>query len=522
MPTRVLAIGLDAAEATLIERWAASGDLPTFRRLIDTGAVCRMDNPLETLPGAIWPELNSGASCGRRPLYYHPAQLHSGETRPRPVSPDDLDPGDDYWARASAAGRRVAAIDLPQTVPAPDLNGVQLFEWGLHDRNFAISSQPPALLDEILDRYGDHPIPGCDVHGETAAGYRRLRDGLLTGVGRKTELLLDLLGREHWDLFTCAFGETHCVGHQFWHFLAAAAAGEQVPEDFADAIATVYGRIDEGIGRLLAAAGPDAVALIYTSHGMGPYIGGYQLLPEVLIRLGMGAIDPARPVIAHRVRRWHALAARLPAAWRPVIRRLGRTPALRRIKTVAGIELDPLSSPKVRAVALKNNRCGAIRLNLRGREPFGGVEPGAEAAALIDELRRELAALRDPGTGHPIVDHTVTADEAFGPDHHVDVPDLMVVFRTDLGRIEACQSERVGTVRTPLYHPNIPRTGDHTVESRLWAVGPRIPAGRRLPDANVLDLAPTILRLLDVPLGERLDGRPIAAVAPAPLTVSTV
>ena len=39
-----------------------------------------------------------------------------------------------------------------------------------------------------------------------------------------------------------------------------------------------------------------------------------------------------------------------------------------------------------------NNRCAAIRLNVRGREPYGCVEPGAEADALVEELRGELLA----------------------------------------------------------------------------------------------------------------------------------
>jgi hypothetical protein len=87
----------------------------------------------------------------------------------------------------------------------------------------------------------------------------------------------------------------------------------------------------------------------------------------------------------------------------------------------------------------------------------------------------------------------------------------MVVFRTDLGGLEACYSPRVGLVEVPIFHPNIPRSGDHTPESRLWTLGRGIPAGRRLPAANVLDIAPTVLSLLDMPVPLRLDGSPLAA-----------
>jgi predicted AlkP superfamily phosphohydrolase/phosphomutase len=159
---------------------------------------------------------------------------------------------------------------------------------------------------------------------------------------------------------------------------------------------------------------------------------------------------------------------------------------------------------------LINNRCGAIRLNLKGREPFGGVEPGSEAEWLVDLIRQELRALKDPRTNQPIVEEIVTATEMFGSDHHEDVPDIMVVFRTDLGALEQCASESVGLVRVAINYPGYPRTGDHTTESRLWILGPRVRPGVSSSQGDVLDIAPTVLSLLDVPLPEWLEGRPLS------------
>ncbi len=513
MTAGVLLIGLDAAEATLIELWAASGELPTFARLAREGAVCRMGNSLETLPGAIWPEIASGRSCGKAPLYYHPRQLHTGEAMPRPVGAEEVDPERYYWSIASRAGRRVAVIDLPQTVRCPSLNGVQLFEWGLHDRNFAIASDPPELLRRIRLGYGDHPVTACDTHGECTAGYERLLGGLLDGARRKTRLMLDIIGEQHWDLFTAAYGETHCVGHQFWHFGDQTDRGfdRAAPRHLRAAIRDVYGEIDSGIGRLIDAAGPGAYVMVFTSHGMGRYRGGPQLLPDVLRCLGMSSdAGNARGVSPTR---WlQRRVGYLPQRWQPLLHRLADKSLVRRLQSGAGCLLSPLQSRRTRAVALRNNRCGAIRINLKGREPFGRVEAGAEADALIETLRRELGALRQPGSGEPIVDRVVTATEAFGPGHHPDVPDLMVLFRTDLGYLEDCESPAVGQVHVPVYHPHLPRTGDHTAESRLWIVGPGVPAGKRLPDANVLDIAPTVLRLLGVDSPPQLDGRPLSGI----------
>ena len=104
----------------------------------------------------------------------------------------------------------------------------------------------------------------------------------------------------------------------------------------------------------------------------------------------------------------------------------------------------------------------------------------------------------------------LTAEEAFGPDHHPDVPDLLVVFRTDLGQIESCQSDRVGLVHRPLYLHEKPRTGDHTPQSRLWIAGPGVPSVTG--QARAVDLAPTVLRLLNVAPAADLDGQAIEAL----------
>jgi predicted AlkP superfamily phosphohydrolase/phosphomutase len=505
VPARLLVVGLDAAEATLIERWTAEGDLPLFARLEREGAKATLGNCLETIPGGVWNEIFTGRSIGRIGQFFQPRQLHTGEAVPRRIAESEVNPELYWWTTAAEAGLRVAAVDQPETVVRRGLPALLLHEWGVHSRNFGTMSEPPELLAEIRARHGDHPVADCDRHDRTEESYRALNDRLVDGNRRKTELLLDLLAREEWDLFACTYGETHCAGHQFWHFLDPTQPGHDpdAPAELRDAIRTVYRQTAEGVEQLVEAAGPGATVLLFASHGIGPFIGGYQLLPDVLVRLGLGSGGGATA----------SVRTRLPRPVRAVVRRVVPGGARRRLQAAAGSLPEPLENPATKAIQVHNNRCGGIRLNLRGREPFGSVEPGAEADALVAELRRELLALEDPSTGEPIAVRVDTADELFGPDHHPDLPDVIVVFRTDLGPIEACRSERIGVVRRPAWNPRTPRSGDHTVESRLWAVGPGIEPGSRIEGGNVLDLAPTVLALLGVEAPADLDGRPLLSPA---------
>jgi predicted AlkP superfamily phosphohydrolase/phosphomutase len=343
MSAGLLVIGLDAAEGTLIDRLIADGDMPILGRLSETADRYRLANSVNRLPGAIWPELSSGRSCGREGRYAHLRQLHTGEARPRPIEEDEVDPRA-YWTVAGEAGRRVAVADVPMSVRTPGLNGLQLLEWGIHDRKWGPRSEPPELIDDLRARHDDYPVWTCEMHGGTVAGYTQLRDALEKGAEQKTKLLLDLLEREPWDLFTCAFTETHCVGHQFWRFLSPESAFERDAPALADAVRSVYRAVDAALGSLIDAAGEDARVIVFASHGMGPYTGGPQLLPEVLIRLGFGSGGGT----AAQVR------SRLPRNVRATLRKLTPAMARRRLQAAAGSLPVPLESPLTRAVALDN------------------------------------------------------------------------------------------------------------------------------------------------------------------------
>lgn len=500
MPAKVLVIGLDSAESTLLERWVAEGKLPAMAALHGQGYAYRLDNSWDTLPTTVWPELTSGRRPCNGAVFFPPRQLRTGEAAPRRVLPEEVDPTG-FWTIASDAGKRVAAIDLPWTVAPANLNGIFVAEWATHDRWFGTASYPGALVDEIRERYGDYPVHLCDDdYGASLAERGRLAADLVDAVEHQTRLLLDLLGQEAWELFACAFGQFQCSGHNLWSFMETK---QQVPDSLRNAIFEVFSKVDEGIAALRTAAGPDAISVVFASHGMGPPVGGPQLLPEVLVRLGAGSGAGS----AAKIR------SRLPVGVRSAVRKLVPSQLRRRLQEAAGSLPVPLESSATRAIALPADINGYIRLNVKGREPCGSLEPGAEAEAELSDIRRALLELEDPASGERVVRQVVTAEEAFGPDRHPDLPDLMVSFRQDLGTLEACVSERVGLVKESARVVN--RTGDHTSEARLWLAGNGLRPAVKTGNASSLDVAPTILSLLDVPIPPELDGRSLVQPARA-------
>jgi predicted AlkP superfamily phosphohydrolase/phosphomutase len=510
MPTKVLILAFDALEATLLDRWVAEGAMPTFAELDNRGTTYSLESSVSYLPDTLWTELTTGKSSAAAGLYWHPEQVHAGEAQLRANTPADVDLTP-LWRHASEAGRRVAVIDAVYAPPAPGLNGVLLRDWGTHSPGFGLGSDPPGYVDDVVARYGDYPLPhgwleserrgwGCDIHDGSRSALDYLPQKLADAVDVKTRVVLGELEREDWDLFVAGFHEGHCAGHQLWHFMDESSPWHEAdaPAALKTGLRDTYVRLDRSLGTILDRVGPDTAVFVVLTRGMTAHVGGWQLLPEVLVRLGYTSAGS----VAASVR------SRLPAPVRRTVKALIRGPLRARLKSATGTPARPLENPRMRAMSVRCGGNGAIRLNVRGRDPFGSIEAGDEYDAVCEDLMRELEALRDTHSGDPVVREVVRSDVLFGDRYHPNLPDLIVKFRKH-GVMTSVTSPRIGTVSEPARDRRFPRSGEHTSHVRLWRIEPGIEQDQTVSGGHALDVAPTVLELLSVPLPKDLDGKPL-------------
>lgn len=511
---RLVMIGLDAADTRLVQRWAAEGHLPTLAGLLESGLAAPVVTPEGVLEGGIWPTLLTSSLpathgmvsfASMRPGTY---EIENGMFADRlPVAP--------FWHHASRAGRRVAVVDVPFARPLPGLNGVQVTNWGVHDSwCWRRSSWPDGLIDDLVGRFGTHPIIHCDAENRSLADYEALRDGLIAGVRTKTALLRHVLALEDWAFFFGVFSESHCAGHQLWHFMDATHP-KHVPEAPAalhSGIRDVYRAIDTGLGEVLRDLPADMRVLVILSHGMGAYYAGSHLLDEILDRLGFGA-PPEAPGFPSRDS--YAISGIGGVLWN--LRRLVPRPLRQALKAGLRRPLDSLWQlthpvptlwkPGARAFAIpSNNMTGAIRINLKGREPFGAVAPGEEYERVCQELIDALLELENPATGALAVQWVRRACDLYkGP--RVDALADLFVEWSHVAPITALRSPRIGTVTGTM---TAPRTGDHVQEGLLLGKGPGLSPGA-IEGLRTQDVAPTVLDLLGVPVPTTFEGSSVLA-----------
>jgi predicted AlkP superfamily phosphohydrolase/phosphomutase len=514
---RTLFVGLDSCDPELARGFAAEGDMPNLARLLTTGARARFANEPGYFVGSVWPTLMTGAGVDRHHWF-------TG-TRFRPEHYDYVAhplTEKTVWERCHEAGLKVAVFDAPHVKAIEGLNGVQVCEWGCHDRQYGTHSWPPSLVAELEARHGTHPIgtmsphddprhSPCDyVHrqGETRSDEETvaLFSDLLEGIVRKTAASLDLLDRGGWDLFYCVFGESHCAGHQLWHLHDVMHEqhnrGLLARMGIDDPLREVYRQLDVALGEHLKRLDDESTALVTLSHGIRAHYDSTHLLPAILSRLDdayadspsenlgplTAAVDRALDLIPKPAR---ATAIRLAG---PLIR--ARFKRLR----ARPLEADKPLSARTFIPIDNNSVWGAVRLNQVGREAAGQVAAGDRDDAL-SWLEHRLRELVNVETGGPVVLDAVRSDSLYR--HQPDDPlaDLLLEWNSR-HPVRKVWSPAVGLLEDPYLGV---RTGDHSMRGLLLGTGPGF--GRGETTAGPVDVVPTIVASLGLAAPD-LEGSP--------------
>jgi predicted AlkP superfamily phosphohydrolase/phosphomutase len=245
---------------------------------------------------------------------------------------------------------------------------------------------------------------------------------------------------------------------------------------YGDAIEKVYRRADDLVGKIRAKLPADAVLLVMSDHGFHSFRRAVNLntwLTEqgYMVFEGQGAAGkPDRAALIGRGRFWE------------------------------GVDWS-----RTRAYALG---LGPIYFNLRGREARGIVSEGAEYRALQDEMAARLQRLTDPRTGRPVMRAVYRRDDVYRGPYLRNAPDLQAGF--DEGYRVGWQDTMGGIAREVVEDNTRKWSGDHCATAAEISGGVLF-VNRKVAVASpaIVDIAPTVLRLLGVTLPPDLDGQPL-------------
>ena len=331
-----------------------------------------------------------------------------------------------------------------------------------------------------------------------------LEEGLLRSVEYKRSTAQWLLEREQWNLAVVGFCEPHPAGHYLWPTDVDAVGSAD--EAQMTSLLRFYVALDRALGALLDGLQGDTALLCVSGDGVCFNRCAWYLLPAVLERLGYtcsftgnedggGAprslVGRAKSLVSTETRR--RIATLLPWWLRD---KLGTR------EQAANIDWS-----KTRAFTLPTDLEGCIRINLKGREPQGIVEPGREYSELCEEIRARLLELTNPAKGTPAVRRVWVRNEVFPGERQEQLPDLIVTWNNQ-APFKSLASPRFASIEGDNADP---RPGTHSPDGFLLAAGAGLPQGLH-GRGRLVDVAPTVMKLLGLTPPANTDGVPLSAL----------
>jgi predicted AlkP superfamily phosphohydrolase/phosphomutase len=150
---------------------------------------------------------------------------------------------------------------------------------------------------------------------------------------------------------------------------------------------------------------------------------------------------------------------------------------------------------------------GGIYLNFKGREGQGILEEGSEADRVCRAIQSGLAEFPDEQTQRPAIRSVSRKEELYSGPYAQTAPDLLVNFHRGF---RVSWQTAVGGFANSLLADNMRRwSGDHIVDPESVPGILLINRAIARNYAQIIDLAPTILKYLGVSLPEAMEGKPL-------------
>lgn len=503
---RVWVIGLDGATFDLIQPWVKAGYLPVLERLLREGAWGEVRSTIPPITGPAWTSFMSGTNPGQHGVFDW-VYRKSGSYEFHPVTAaNSRQPS--LWKILSQAGKRVLAINVPMTFPPEEVNGVIVS--GLPATT--LTTYPAQLARQIRADFPDYVVYPDPGQAYSDQGIQSFLSTLEKSIQGQAGLWRSLTQQEKWDFAMLVYNATDVVQHAMWKFMSPSHPQHDArkAEKYRDAILDTYRKLDAILGETIQAMDEDTVLWLMSDHGFGPITHFIHVNTWLIQQEYMALQEDA-------LTRLKALAFRLGFAPMPVydlLIRLGFGRFKREVVRGRGqgmlkalfLSFNNVDWEKTKAYSLGN--IGQIRINLRGREPHGCVEGGAEYERVVSEIIGGLQELRDPHTGELVIESIYRNPEVYHGKAAGEGADILFLPRRleyfGFGEYEFADNRVIAPLKRGI-------SGTHRMHGIGIAWGSPIHSAR-LQQARLEDFAPTILHLMGLPVPAHMDGRPLLEI----------
>ena len=478
---KVLIIGIDGMEPILIEKWIE--ELPNLSTIIRNGAYGRLKSSIPPVSSPAWNWFAAGCQGGKTNIFdfIQPSRNYKAIPTVQSMSKKRA-----FWHLMSNE-ISIGICNLPLTYPIEPINKgfvVPGFPTPL-DSKKDIFTYPAELSEEIRKiSENKYIIDIGDVVGHTLIGDRQYYEKIIKIMRLRTNVFIYLLKKYKPDLAIMVYTSIDRASHRFFD--------KQELKD-------IYIEQDRELGNLLLDVSDRYPNIFLLSdHGFREvegvfYINEWLKSERFLVKKKFHSAFGNS---------YSTLIRLVPDTFKQIaINFLPRKIKLKIPRTYSLSLEEIVDWKKTKAFGFGTSVCVEIYINDE-RFDHGNIRE-SEKEQIINEIILKITKLKHPLTGKCIIDKIYRQTELYDGQFTKNGPDITISLRKKI-IVDTNFNNKKG-----FFEMKAPRkrAGDHSQYGFFGATGSAVKKGLKISEGSILDIAPTILHILNVPIPNDMEGR---------------
>lgn len=516
-------ISLDGSTFDILRPFMQQGCMPNLKSLMERSLSAELESVIPAVTAPAWTSFMTGKNPSNHGVFgftqFDPQDYRVKLTNSRDIRSKTI------WQILSDKGKRCIVVNLPYTTPPYAINGIMVAGWDSPPTNF---TYPPELAEKILQQFPDYRSNlnmwiFDYMPGKSDGNFDRLIDTLIHGTQEGSLLAQRFLEEEEWDVFMVHFQQTDWIQHKLWGMIEESARDATSTDAKVQRVRECYRQFDEQVGVLLRKVQRHSpFTIVLSDHGFGDYKG--DLYPNYYLNKwgyyhesATAEKDTAKPI--RDLFSKNKLLAQVYRGMAHVKHGLDRVLEFKRYRnfnswvdfaggTFGGRAL-PVDWSRTKVATVGAYECAFLYVNVIGRGQAGIVRP-EECEAIIADVIAKFDEVRHPVTGKKVYKRVARGTEIYakcGKD--ILLPDVILLPEDGYGL-----SSKVSDAL-----PEATAEGVHRHNGVVFLEGEGIKNSLEGFSPFLIDMAPTLLHELGLPVPADMDGRVLEEIFAAPRKV---
>jgi len=477
---RVIVIGLDGGEWSVINSLIKMGKLPTFQMLKEKGSYGYLKTSLPILTLPAW----KCYSTGKNPAKLKVFGFINVDVKNKKIYfvTNNSIKNNEIWDYLGYHGLKCGIICMPGTHPARKVNGFMISSY-IYDAPNAV--YPKELESELSKFKFTPPYAYFNVDADKAIKLSKV------SVNKTFDMAIYLWEKYRPHFLHITIKDLDNIQHFFWKYM------EMKDPDYGNAIYDIYKIIDRRIKELIEKIDQDTRLILMSDHGFR-------------------RLDFKFHLACWLIKRNYLILKRRGSLFLNVFSNIG-VERFRALYNNFSSILKKISMKAMNRGKHAKNYADFLRKVVDWEKSI--VIPGMGGTLYINKpliradkfkfaLKKEIEEIKNPYNNAPFVKGVCLREEIYRGEFEKVSPDMVIVPNTGIG---------ISSVITNKYEWEKTSyggwTGDHRLKGIYLMYGKDIKGGVDLGVLSIYDIAPTILHMFDVPIPIDMDGRVLKEVS---------